>query len=88
MSPMSTEALNLYIDTSSDAVFSSSVVHLVSPVVKFSPLKSQGSRFTAVHSSTVDTILDNYLEIAAKEGKTTLEILDYLMDPSGSCSWY
>mgnify|MGYP006269972453 CR=1 FL=1 len=30
--------------------------------------------------TTVDTILDNYLEIAAKEGKTTLEILDYLMD--------
>ena len=29
---------------------------------------------------TVDTILDNYLEIAAKEGKSTLEVLDYLMD--------
>ncbi len=29
---------------------------------------------------TVDAILDNYLEIAAKEGKTTLEVLDYLMD--------
>lgn len=30
--------------------------------------------------NTVGTILDNYLEIAAKEGKTTLEVLDYLMD--------
>ncbi len=30
--------------------------------------------------TTVDIILDNYLEIAAKEGKTTLEVLDYLMD--------
>jgi len=30
--------------------------------------------------TTVDTIMDNYLEIAAKEGKTTLEVLDYLMD--------
>ena len=30
--------------------------------------------------NTVATILDNYLEIAAKEGKTTLEVIDYLMD--------
>ncbi len=30
--------------------------------------------------TTVDTILDNYLEIAAKEGKNTLEVLDYLMN--------
>ena len=30
--------------------------------------------------NTVGTILDNSLEIAAKEGKTTLEVLDYLMD--------
>ncbi|NJD54510.1 MAG: AAA family ATPase [Candidatus Methanoperedens sp.] len=30
--------------------------------------------------STVSTILDNYLEIAAKEGKTTMEVLDYLID--------
>ena len=30
--------------------------------------------------NTVGTILDNYLEIAAKEGKTTLEVLDYLID--------
>ena len=30
--------------------------------------------------NTVGIILDNYLEIAAKEGKTTLEVLDYLMD--------
>lgn len=30
--------------------------------------------------NTVDTILDNYLEIAAKDGKTTLEVLDYLID--------
>ncbi|MDO9097414.1 MAG: ATP-binding protein, partial [Candidatus Methanoperedens sp.] len=30
--------------------------------------------------NTVGTILDNYLEIAAKEKKTTLEVLDYLMD--------
>ncbi len=29
---------------------------------------------------TVDTILDNYLEIAAREGKSTLEVLDFLMD--------
>ena len=30
--------------------------------------------------NTIGTILDNYLEIASKEGKTTLEILDYLID--------
>ena len=30
--------------------------------------------------NTIDTILDNYLEIAVKEEKTTLEVLDYLMD--------
>lgn len=30
--------------------------------------------------NTIDTILDNYLEIAVKEGKSTLEVLDYLMD--------
>lgn len=30
--------------------------------------------------NTVSTILDNYLEIAAKEGKTTMEVLDYLID--------
>jgi DNA replication protein DnaC len=30
--------------------------------------------------NTIDTILDNYLEIAAKEGKTTLHVLDYLVD--------
>jgi DNA replication protein DnaC len=30
--------------------------------------------------NTIDTILDNYLEIAAKEGKTTLEVLDHLID--------
>ncbi len=29
---------------------------------------------------TIDTILDNYLEIAAREGKTTLEVVDYLVD--------
>ena len=29
---------------------------------------------------TVDSILDNYLEIAAKNGLSTIEILDYLMD--------
>jgi DNA replication protein DnaC len=29
---------------------------------------------------TVDSILDNYLEIAAKDGLSTIEILDYLMD--------
>lgn len=29
---------------------------------------------------TIDTILDNYLEIAAREGKTTLDVLDYLVD--------
>ena len=30
--------------------------------------------------NTIDTILDNYLEIAAKEGKSTLDVLDYLID--------
>jgi DNA replication protein DnaC len=30
--------------------------------------------------NTIDTIIDNYLEIAAKEGKTTLDVLDYLVD--------
>ena len=29
---------------------------------------------------TMASILDNYLEIAAKEGLSTIEILDYLMD--------
>ena len=28
---------------------------------------------------TLDSILDNYLEIAAKDGKSTIEILDYLV---------
>jgi len=30
--------------------------------------------------ATIDSILDNFLEIAAKEGKSTIEILDYLID--------
>ncbi len=30
--------------------------------------------------NTIDTILDNYLEIASKEARSTLEVLDYLMD--------
>ncbi len=30
--------------------------------------------------NTIDTILDNYLEIAAREEKSTLEVLDYLVD--------
>ena len=30
--------------------------------------------------NTIDTIMDNYLEIAVKEGKTTLDVLDYLID--------
>lgn len=30
--------------------------------------------------NTIDMILDNYLEIAAKDGKTTLDVLDYLVD--------
>jgi len=29
---------------------------------------------------TIGSIVDNYLEIAAKDGKTTLEVLDYLID--------
>lgn len=29
---------------------------------------------------TIETILDNYLELAAKEGKTTMEVLDYLLE--------
>ena len=29
---------------------------------------------------TIESIVDNYLEIAAKDGKTTLEVLDYLID--------
>jgi DNA replication protein DnaC len=29
---------------------------------------------------TIESILDNYLEIAAKENKSTIEILDYLVD--------
>lgn len=28
---------------------------------------------------TFESILDNYLEIAAKDGKSTIEILDYLV---------
>ncbi len=30
--------------------------------------------------NTIDSILDNFLEIAAKDGKSTIEILDYLVD--------
>ena len=30
--------------------------------------------------NTIDASVDNYLEIAAKEGKTTLDVLDYLVD--------
>ncbi len=29
---------------------------------------------------TFESVLDNYLEIAAKEKKSTIEILDYLVD--------
>jgi DNA replication protein DnaC len=29
---------------------------------------------------TIESIVDNYLEIAAKDGKTTLKVLDYLID--------
>jgi len=29
---------------------------------------------------TIESIVDNYLEIAAKDGKTTMEVLDYLID--------
>jgi len=29
---------------------------------------------------TIEAILDNYLELAAKEGKTTMEVLDYLLE--------
>jgi len=29
---------------------------------------------------TIESILDNYLEIAAKENKSTIEILDYLVE--------
>jgi DNA replication protein DnaC len=28
----------------------------------------------------INSILDNFLEIAAKDGKSTIEILDYLVD--------
>jgi DNA replication protein DnaC len=30
--------------------------------------------------NTIDTILDNYLEIATREGKTTLEVIDHLVE--------
>ena len=30
--------------------------------------------------TTIDALLDNYLEIAAKEERSTLEVLDYLFD--------
>lgn len=30
--------------------------------------------------NTIDSILDNFLELAAKEGQSTIEILDYLID--------
>jgi DNA replication protein DnaC len=29
---------------------------------------------------TIESIVDNYLEIAVKDSKTTLEVLDYLID--------
>ena len=29
---------------------------------------------------TIETILDNYLELAAKDSKTTMEVLDYLLE--------
>ena len=29
---------------------------------------------------TFESILDNYLEIAAKDGRSTIEIIDYLID--------
>ena len=38
------------------------------------------SNLVKLKLNTVDTILDNYLEVAAKEGRSTLEVLDYLMD--------
>ncbi len=30
--------------------------------------------------NTIDSILDNYLEIAGREEKTTMDVLDYLID--------
>ena len=30
--------------------------------------------------NTIDSLLDNYLEIAVKEERSTLEVLDYLFD--------
>ena len=30
--------------------------------------------------ATIEALLDNYLEIAAKEERSTLEVLDYLLD--------
>ena len=35
---------------------------------------------SAMKLLTMDSILDNYLEIAARDGLSTIEILDYLMD--------
>jgi DNA replication protein DnaC len=29
---------------------------------------------------TIEAILDNYLELAAKDGKATMEVLDYLLE--------
>lgn len=41
--------------------------------------ESLHENLTKLKLNTVGTILDNYLEIAAKEGQTTLEVLDYLI---------
>jgi DNA replication protein DnaC len=47
--------------------------------------------------TTFEALLDNYLEIAAKEERSTLEVLDYLLDQevkskeeralSSGCGW-
>jgi DNA replication protein DnaC len=33
---------------------------------------------------TIEAILDNYLELAAKNSKTTMEVLDYLLNRKGN----
>jgi len=38
------------------------------------------SNLQHLNLDTIESIVDNYLEIAAKDGKTNLEVLDYLID--------
>lgn len=43
-------------------------------------MNAPGDKLKRSKLATIESLLDNYLEIAAKEERSTLEVLDYLLD--------